>query len=61
MTCPKCHGWTVPEVVETPEGRLSLVHCLNCGFASDRLMVQHRIVRPKPFRQLPAKPNRASR
>ena len=49
MSCPRCAGALIPTLVHTDEGALPLVRCFNCGFASDRLMVQHRLLRPEPY------------
>lgn len=53
MTCARCRGCLIGEQIETAEGRLSLVRCLNCGFASDITMSHHRLHRPEPHRAIP--------
>jgi hypothetical protein len=61
MTCVRCRGLLLAERLETAEGRLFMVRCLNCGFASDVTMRHHRLHRPEPRRQISEKSNRARR
>lgn len=53
MRCRRCTGLLIQTQIETPEGALRVIKCFNCGFASDRVMVQHRTHRPEPFKTVP--------
>lgn len=49
MTCGRCHGWAVPEVVEIDEGRLISRRCLNCGGMKEVFLIRQYHPRPDPL------------
>ena len=50
MRCGGWGGWCVSEDVDTEEGALRLVRCVNCGARFESLVNQHRRQRPEPYR-----------
>lgn len=58
MLCPKCGTLLIESEDQTTDGPWRGLRCPICGHVQDTLMVQHRTMRPEPFRQLPHKPTK---